>query len=254
METTFSHPLFPVLAAVVGVSVALESTWLVVTQWRTVRWLELACDLLIFLVGELIRLAVRGAFLVVYMSLSNLVPWRVPTNALTAVACFLLADLCLYAWHRALHVIPFGWALHSVHHTGQTFALPLAGRLPWPLRLVDDLITAPLVLLGFDTQLIYLCLAVSFSVQVLAHAAAIGPLGPLDLLLNTPANHRVHHHLDGVGQQRNFGAALIIWDRLFGTFVRGDGQPAPVGVRGFDGSTNPIAVQLHGLRQWWAAR
>lgn len=254
MELTFSHPLLPVLAGVVGGGMLLESAWLAATQWRTLRWLELAADLIIFFVGELIRLGLRGAFLFVYVSLAALVPWRLPTTPVTALACFLLVDLCLYAWHRALHQSKLGWALHSVHHTGETFALPLAGRLPWPLRFVDDLITAPLVLLGFDPALIYLCLGVSFVVQVLAHAAAIGPLGPLELVFNTPANHRIHHHRDGDGQLRNFGAALIVWDRLFGTFVRGDGQPHPVGVAGFDGSVNPLTIQLHGLRLWWSAK
>jgi sterol desaturase/sphingolipid hydroxylase (fatty acid hydroxylase superfamily) len=80
----------------------------------------------------------------------------------------------------------------------------------------------------------------------------VGPLGPLDLVFNTPANHRVHHHLEGEGQQRNFGAALIVWDRLFGTFVRGDGARVPVGVKGYDGdSVNPLAIQLEGLAKWW---
>lgn len=239
----FLHPLFGVLAVVVGVAVVLESVWLLVTRRAAVAWPELSGDLLIFFVGELIRLSMRGAFLFVYVALGSLVPWRVETSWASAVGCFLLVDLLLYAWHRWLHATRVGWGLHAVHHAGETYALPLAGRLPWPLRFVDDLVTAPLVLLGFAPQLIYLCLAVSFVVQFLAHAATVRTLGPLDLVLNTPANHRVHHERDGVGQQRNFGAALIVWDRLFGTFVRGDGVPRPVGVVGVTARFNPLFVR-----------
>lgn len=250
----FSHPLFAVLAGVVGVGMLLESAWLAVTQWRTLRWLELSADLVIFFVGELIRLAMRGVFLFVYLGLASLVPWRLPINPATALACFLLVDLLLYAWHRLLHVTRLGWALHSVHHTGEVFALPLAGRLPWPLRFVDDLITAPLVLVGFDVQLIYLCLGVSFVLQVFSHAATVGPLGPLELVLNTPTNHRVHHHREGEGQLRNFGAALIVWDRLFGTFLRPPAEAQPVGVAGFPDTVNPLTIQLHGLLAWVKGR
>ncbi len=244
--------IIAVLAMMVGVGVVLESVWLLVTRRAALAWGELSADLVIFFVGEAVRFAMRGVFLFAYVALASLVPWRLEVSVLSALACFVLVDLLLYLWHRLMHRWRFGWALHSVHHSGHTFALPLAGRLPWPLRFVDDLVPLPLVLLGFDPALIYLCLAVSFVVQVFAHAAKVGPLGPLDLVFNTPANHRVHHHLEGEGQQRNFGAALIVWDRLFGTFVRGDGARVPVGVKGYDGdSVNPLAIQLEGLAKWW---
>jgi sterol desaturase/sphingolipid hydroxylase (fatty acid hydroxylase superfamily) len=252
-EAVFGHPLFGWLALVVGVAVLAESLWLLVTRARSTDWPELATDLVTFFVGEGLRVAMRGVFLGVYVALWELAPWRLPTSALTAVACFLGVDLLLYLWHRLLHRWPLGWALHSVHHTGATFALPLAGRLPWPLRLVDDLVTAPLVLLGFEPLLVYLCLAVSFVVQFLAHAGGVGRLGPLELVLNTPSNHRVHHHAEGPGPQRNFGAALIVWDRLFGTYAEEAG-PARFGVTGVPSVVNPFVVQGQGLVRWWRAR
>lgn len=249
----FSHPLFRWAALVVGVALLLEAAWLVARRGRAVPWGELTADLVIFFVGEGLRLAMRGGFLGVYGALAAIAPWRLEVDLPTAVACFLGVDLLLYLWHRLLHRWPLGWALHSVHHTGQTFALPLAGRLPWPLRLVDDLVTAPLVLLGFEPLLVYLCLAVSFVVQFLAHAAFVGRLGPLDAVLNTPSNHRVHHHAEGPGQRRNYGAALVVWDRLFGTYQREAG-PARFGVEGVPSVANPLVVQGQGLARWWRAR
>lgn len=249
----FSHPLFRWTALVVGVALVVEAGGLVLRRGRAVPWGELTADLVIFFVGEGLRFAMRGVFLGVYGALAAYAPWRLGSGVGVVVACFLGVDLLLYAWHRLLHRWPLGWALHSVHHTGETFALPLAGRLPWPLRLVDDLVTAPLVLLGFEPLLVYLCLAVSFVAQVFAHAAFVGRLGWLDAVLNTPSNHRVHHHAAGPGQQRNFGAALVVWDRLFGTYQRETG-PARFGVEGVPSVENPLVVQGQGLVRWWRGR
>lgn len=249
-DDVFTHPLFRWLAVAVGGAVLVEATWLVLRRRHETPWGELSADLVTFFVGEGLRVAMRGVFIAVYAVLWARAPWRLETTALTAAACFLGVDLLLYLWHRFLHRQPLGWALHSVHHTGRVFALPLAGRLPWPLRLVDDLVPAPLVLLGFEPLLVYLCLAVSFAVQFLAHAGGVGTLGPLDAVFNTPSNHRVHHHAEGPGQRRNFGAALIVWDRLFGTY-QPETSPAPFGVEGTPPSSNPLRIQVQGLLRWW---
>jgi len=240
------------LALLVGTCVVVESVWLLVTLRTRLAWGELSADLVIFFVGEGIRFVMRGAFLAAYVGLTYLVPWRLEVSLLSGGACFVLVDLRHYLWHRLWHRWRCGWAFHSVHHSGGTFAWPLAGRLPWPLRFVDDLVPLPLVLLGFDPLLISFCLAVSFVLQFLSHAANVGTLGPLDLVFNTPANHRVHHHLDGDGQQHNFGATFIVWDRLFGTYRRGDGARVPIGVKDYDGTRmNPFAIQVEGLMKWW---
>lgn len=249
----FSHPLFLVMALVVAAALMLESAWLLLTRGLAVRWSELAADLFIFWVGELARWSLRALFVGLFLAVHAWAPVKWPLTAPVAVGCFLLVDLVQYAWHRAVHGSPLLWAMHSVHHTGATFALPLAGRLSWPLHLVDDLVVLPLALLGFDPVLLYLCLAGSFGVQYLAHAGGVGRLGPLEWLLNTPTHHRTHHHAEGDGAQRNFGAALIVWDRLFGTFHEAT-APQDIGVPGLPSSSNPWVIQTQGLARWWRAR
>ena len=39
-----------------------------------------------------------------------------------------------------------------------------------------------------------------------------------EFIFNTPSHHRVHHGSNVRYLDRNHGATLIIWDRLFGTF------------------------------------
>lgn len=252
-DAVFSHPLFTWLALLVFGGMLVESLWLLYRHRLALPWGEQAANLFILIVGGALRISVRGLFLLAFVAVSKWAPVHWETSWLSAIACFLGVDLIFYGWHRYLHHHPFGFALHSVHHSGHTFSLSLAGRLPWPLRLVDDFVCLPLVLIGFDPLLVFLCMGVSFAAQYLVHTNVVGKLGPLDWLFNTPSNHRVHHHAEGLGQQRNFGAALMLWDRLFGTYQQEEG-PVPFGITDVPSSHNPIEIQLQGFRRFFAQR
>lgn len=56
-------------------------------------------------------------------------------------------------------------------------------------------------------------------------ARAIGRLGLLEWVLNTPSNHRVHHGRDPKYIDRNHGGTLMVWDRLFGTYQTEEEEP-----------------------------
>ena len=38
-------------------------------------------------------------------------------------------------------------------------------------------------------------------------------------MLNTPSHHRVHHGTNEAYLDRNHAGILIVWDRMFGTFI-----------------------------------
>jgi sterol desaturase/sphingolipid hydroxylase (fatty acid hydroxylase superfamily) len=244
-DAVYSHPLFARLALLVWGGMLVESLWLLYRHRLSLHWGEQAANVFILIVGGALRMLVRGVFLVVFVAVARFAPVHWETSALTAVACFLGVDFIFYGWHRFLQ--------HSVHHSGHTFSLSLAGRLPWPLRLVDDFVCLPLVLLGFDPLLVFLCMGVSFAAQYLVHTNAVGRLGPLDAVFNTPSNHRVHHHAVGPGQRRNFGAALMLWDRMFGTYQREEG-PVPFGLADVPPSQDPFEIQWQGFRRFFAQR
>jgi alkylglycerol monooxygenase len=44
-------------------------------------------------------------------------------------------------------------------------------------------------------------------------------------VLNTPSHHRVHHGVNPKYIDRNHAGALIVWDRLFGTFQEEEEEP-----------------------------
>lgn len=78
------------------------------------------------------------------------------------------------------------------------------------------------------------------------HTEVIDKIGPLEYLLNTPSHHRVHHSRNPEYIDKNYGAMLIIWDRLFGTFKEEDKNITPVfGLVHQVNSFEPIYIQMH---------
>ena len=89
------------------------------------------------------------------------------------------------------------------------YAALFAWVAPWQLP-VDAWWTWALAILGFSVSLVY---------QFFVHTERVGRLWrPLELVLNTPSHHRVHHGSDPEYLDRNYGGILIVWDRLFGSF------------------------------------
>jgi alkylglycerol monooxygenase len=56
--------------------------------------------------------------------------------------------------------------------------------------------------------------------QFWLHTELVPSLGILELVLNTPSHHRVHHATNAYCADKNYAGLLIIWDRVFGTFQR----------------------------------
>ncbi|HEY6002466.1 MAG TPA: sterol desaturase family protein, partial [Anaeromyxobacter sp.] len=73
----------------------------------------------------------------------------------------------------------------------------------------------------------------------------IGRLGPLERVLNTPSNHRVHHAVNPRYLDRNYGCMLMVWDRLFGTYAE-EREEVFFGVTHRLRSFNPLRAQVDG--------
>jgi hypothetical protein len=64
--------------------------------------------------------------------------------------------------------------------------------------------------------------------------------------MNTPSHHRVHHAINAQYLDANYAGVLIIWDRLFGTFVaEDDSVPIRYGIISQLGTFNPFRVAFH---------
>ena len=163
-------------------------------------------------------------------------------------AClFLLEDMTFYVFHRASHKVRFLWASHVVHHSSQQLNFTVAWRESW-LPFFIFWFWMPLPLLGFHPLSVLLMQAMSLYFQVFIHTESVGRLGPLEWLFNTPNHHRVHHASNKAYIDKNFGGVLIIWDRLFNTFQKENGEPIRFGITNNIESNRPLAIQFHEYR------
>ena len=169
------------------------------------------------------------------------IDWTMPINVWTIALALLAADFTYYWEHRMAHRVRIFWTQHAVHHSSRHFNIVTGVRFGPFEGMTSALAHLPLVLIGFPAELVFFGIIVVLAYQTWIHTELIGKLGFLDDVLNTPANHRVHHGSDDKYIDKNYGGILIIWDRLFGTYQREEETPIYGLKRDYD-SVNPISV------------
>ena len=132
---------------------------------------------------------------------------------------FILFDLVLYFGHRARHEYKYLWMFHKVHHTDIDLNTTTAFRL----HIVEVLLTTMLkalfiVIIGVPTLLFAFNEIVITAIVMMNHAN-ISFRGEklLSYVFIVPCKHRVHHSQAFGEHESNFGFALSVWDRMFGT-------------------------------------
>lgn len=162
------------------------------------------------------------------------------------VACFFADDLTYYWFHRISHNVRFFWASHVVHHSSQKYNLSTALRQTWTGNLSGTfLFWCWMPLLGFHPAMVMSMQAISLIYQFWIHTEAIRKLPrPLEFILNTPSHHRVHHASDLQYLDKNHAGVLIIWDRMFGTFVPEKEKPT-FGLTSNIHTFNPLRIASH---------
>jgi sterol desaturase/sphingolipid hydroxylase (fatty acid hydroxylase superfamily) len=163
------------------------------------------------------------------------------------VLCFFAEDLAYYWFHRLSHERRIWWAAHVVHHSSQHYNLSTALRQTWTGALALSFATKlPLFWIGFPPAMVFLFSGFSLVYQFWIHTEQIKRMGPLEWVLNTPSHHRVHHATNPRYLDANYAGVLIIWDRLFGTFIaERDEEPCAYGVVSNLGTFNPLRIAFH---------
>ena len=176
---------------------------------------------------------------------------RLMTIELSTPVAFLVLfvglEFCYYWYHRASHKVRWFWATHAVHHSPNELTLATALRLGWTGKLTGaTLFYTPLVWLGFSPTAVLAALSANLLYQFWLHAPYIPRLGPLEWILNTPTHHKVHHASNKEYLDCNYGGVLIIFDRMFGTFVDLKDEIPPVyGLTTPLLTNNPVKIALH---------
>jgi sterol desaturase/sphingolipid hydroxylase (fatty acid hydroxylase superfamily) len=233
---------------------AIEAAVLYVRDHRTPNvgeWLaNTGCGVGQLAMRPLYETAIAALYLAVYehghvlaISTSSWAAWA---------ALFFATDLTYYAYHRLSHRVPLMWAWHGVHHQSTAYDLSVSFRLSWLGGPVERLFHVPFAIVGFPPAMIVAMTGLSSFYQFFVHTRAVGRLGPLEWIFNTPSHHRVHHGIEPQYVDHNFGGILCIWDRLFRTYVPEGAEPTFGLARTVD-SLSPFVANVHHWQELWRA-
>lgn len=230
-------------------TIILEMIYVRVTKRGRYQMTDSASSLAMGLGNQVVGLLFGTAFTLaffywVYEHRLFTLQWTWPVM----LACFFAEDLAYYTFHRVAHERRFFWASHIVHHSSQHYNLTTALRQTWTGAIGFNFIFwLPLLYLGFPPAMVLMFSAISLVYQYWIHTELIGRMGPIEWVMNTPSHHRVHHAINAKYLDANYAGVLIIWDRLFGTFIAEDAKAEPprYGIVSQLGTFNPFRVAFH---------
>ncbi len=153
------------------------------------------------------------------------------------VLVVLIAELGAYWAHRWSHEIEVLWRFHAVHHSPHRLDMLNNFRIhPINHILTHTLSILPLIILGAAVEVLMLHAVFHATGVVFQHVDARLEHGWLNGIFSTNAVHRWHHSSQAPEGDTNFGATLIIWDRLFRTYKPATGQgPVALGLYNEEG-------------------
>jgi sterol desaturase/sphingolipid hydroxylase (fatty acid hydroxylase superfamily) len=153
-------------------------------------------------------------------------------------------DFVYYWVHRVEHERRLFWAAHVNHHSSERYNLSTALRQPWTPFLTLAMVP-PIALLGVRPGMIVAAGGFNLLYQFWVHTEAVDRMPRwFEWVFNTPSHHRVHHGSNEGYLDCNYAGILIVWDRLFRTFVE-EREPVVYGLTKNLRSYNLLAIAFH---------
>jgi sterol desaturase/sphingolipid hydroxylase (fatty acid hydroxylase superfamily) len=167
-----------------------------------------------------------GAFVVYNAVFVYVAPFHLGMHTWWSWALALVAvDFVYYFSHRFVHRVNVGWAAHQAHHSSEYMNFATALRQKWN-PWFEFFFFLPLPFLGIAPWAIYMAFGFNLIYQFFVHTELVGKMWrPIELVMNTPSHHRVHHGSDPEYLDKNYAGIFIVWDRLFGSFVEEKQRP-----------------------------
>ncbi|MFD7967281.1 sterol desaturase family protein [Streptomyces clavifer] len=165
----------------------------------------------------------------------------------------LTGSLASYLVHRLGHRSPLLWRLHGIHHVPEKVNVANNGvNHVLDIVLAQGLVQLALALVGFSRPAVLVVGLFVAAQGYFVHANIDVRIGPLNHLLASPEQHRLHHSTD-LAEAGHYGSDLSCWDHLLGTFTWRPGrEPAAVGLHdpaAFPGTGEIFAAFLHPWRR-----
>jgi sterol desaturase/sphingolipid hydroxylase (fatty acid hydroxylase superfamily) len=232
----YAFPVFLVL-------ICLELWWSHVSGKKVFRAADSLTSMNIGAISEISRGLVKTVTFGLYGLLelqAGLVDFTA-RDPLAWVLAFFLYDFFYYWAHRAGHEVNILWAAHSTHHSSEEFNMATAMRQSATTVFYVWVFYLPMAVLGIPVEVFVPVSFASLFYQFWVHTTLVPKLGWYDRVFVSPSNHRVHHGQNGYAIDVNYGATLILWDRLFGTYAEeSDVEPVVYGIRKPVKTWNPV--------------
>ena len=151
--------------------------------------------------------------------------FNIQSSVLLWIALLILTDFIWYWYHRLAHEVNILWGAHVVHHQSEDFNYTVSARITVFQAFARMMFWSVLPVIGFPPAMIISVQLVHGLYPFFIHTRTIGKLGVLEYIFVTPSHHRVHHACNEQYLDKNYGDVLIIWDKLFGTFVTEEEEP-----------------------------
>ena len=176
--------------------------------------------------------------------------WDLPSGVELLITVVFL-DLMIYIQHVVVHMIPFFWRFHIVHHSdldldvssGLRFhPVEILGSMLFKIGLILALGPTPFAVVVFE--------AILNGMAMFSHSNITLPLwldNALRYVIVTPDMHRIHHSVEVNETNSNYGFNLSIWDRTLGTYIHIPKKPQPEIVIGVNSFRKPEEVSLFNL-------
>ncbi|GAB3689238.1 sterol desaturase family protein [Spirosoma flavus] len=227
-----------------------------VAKWQKKNYFQFSTSVANLNVGIAERLLdsfTVGAFYFVYDYLHrHFALLDIRPTVWTWVSLLIVTDFVWYWYHRLAHEINLFWAVHVVHHQSEDFNYTVSARITVFQAVVRTGFWSILPVIGFPAEMITTILLVHGLYPFFIHTRTIGKLGWLEYVMVTPSHHRVHHASNPEYLDKNYGDVLIIWDKLFGTFVEERNEPMYGLTKPLD-SHSFLWQHFHGLLELLAA-
>ena len=148
---------------------------------------------------------------------------------LQAIEVVVFSDFLVYWGHRLQHRVDFLWQFHKVHHSAPHLDWLAAHREhPLDTLYTIGIIHFPAFLLGFPLETLAGLIAFRGIWAIYIHSNVRLPLGPLGLLIGSPALHHWHHDLER--DAGNYANISPLMDVIFGTHVCPNHEPEAFGI------------------------
>jgi sterol desaturase/sphingolipid hydroxylase (fatty acid hydroxylase superfamily) len=178
----------------------------------------------------------------------NYLNWPVWLEITLAV---ILLDFSIYVQHVVVHMIPFFWRFHKVHHTDldldvssalRFHPVEIIGSMLFKISIIFALGPTPLTVMIFE--------AILNGMAQFSHSNIKLP-EKMDSIMRwffvTPDMHRIHHSEEIDETNSNYGFNFSIWDRALGTYIAEARKTQPEIILGIKEYKDPREVSFLNL-------